>query len=314
MNRAVMLCLVLLATYGLSTLTLAGLVALTWHAGLKRRLAAAADLLTLRLLPVVVSAWIVFTVVLPAFISQEPHHVRETAGPLLLTLATFSIVAVGHGIWRGLQACAGARELLRTCGPVKRRLVDNGQEIEVLDVAEPIVAVIGGWRPRIVAAECVVSACSEAEFQQVIAHEAAHVAARDNLKQLLLIASADALAWIPLGMALMERWRASAELEADQRASGNDPHKRVALAGALIKVARAFGTARHGRRALSMPIAADDVQVRVRRLLAPPTSLQRRSRAAMMVGLLLLPLLPTAALPLYPCVHELIEVLVRIGL
>jgi hypothetical protein len=34
----------------------------------------------------------------------------------------------------------------------------------------------------------------------------------------------------------------------------------------------------------------------------------------MMVGLLLLPLLPTAALPLYPYVHELIEVLVRIGL
>jgi Zn-dependent protease with chaperone function len=314
MNRAVILCLVLLATFGLSTLTLSSLVALTWHAGLKRRLAAAGDLLTFRLLPVIVSALIVFTVVLPAFLTQEPHQPREPAGLLLLTLAMFSLVALGHGIWRGWRACVGARAVLTACGPATRRLVDNGQEIEVLDVAEPIVAVIGGWRPRIVAAECVVSACSQAEFQQVIAHEAAHVFARDNLKQLLLIASSDVLAWVPLGAALMERWRAAAELEADQRASGTDPYKRVALAGALIKVARAFGTAHHGRDALSMSVAADDVQARVRRLLAPPTPLRRRSRGALVVGLLLLPLLPMAASPLYPWVHELIEVLVRVGI
>jgi Zn-dependent protease with chaperone function len=314
MNRAVMLCLVLLATFGLSTLTLSGFVAFTWHAGLKRRLAAAADLLMLRLLPVVGSALIVFTVVLPAFISQEPHQPRETAGPLLLTLATFSLVAFGHGIWRGWRACAGARALLSACGPATRRFVDNGREIEVLDVAEPIVAVIGGWHPRIVAAECVVSACSEEEFQKVIAHEAAHVYARDNLKQLLLIASADVLAWLQLGTALTERWRAAAEQEADQRATGSDPHKRIALAGALIKVARGLGAARQARCALSMSIAADDVAGRVRRLLAPPTSLPRGPTGAMMAGSLLLMLLPVAALPLYPWVHEIIEVLVRIGL
>jgi hypothetical protein len=313
MNPAVLLCLVLLATFGLSTLMLSGLVAFAWRAGLKQRLTATADLLTLRLLPAVGSALIVLTVVLPAFLSQEPHQQRETAGPLLVTLAIFSFVTLGRGIWRGRQACVRAKALLRDCGPVKRRLVDNGQEIEVVDVPEPIVAVIGSWHPHVIAAECVVCACSAAEFQQVIAHEAAHLFARDNLKQLLLIASPDALAWTPLGTALIERWRAVAELEADQRASGSDPFKRVALAGALIKVARAFGTTHRARHALSMPIAADDVEDRVRQLLAPPSSLPRRRTGAITLGLWLL-LLPAAALPLYHWVHEFIEALVRIGL
>jgi hypothetical protein len=313
MNPAVMLCLVLLATFGLSTLLLSGLVALAWRAGLQPRLIATTDLLTLRLLPTVASVLLVLTVVLPAFLSQEPHHQREAAGPLLLTLAAFSLVALGHGLWRARQACVDAEVLLRACGPVKRRLLDSGLEIEVVDVAEPIVAVIGSWHPRVIAAECVVSACSPAEFQQVIAHEAAHLFARDNLKQLLLLASPDALAWTPLGTELIERWRGAAELDADQRASGSDPSKRLALASALIKVARAFGRGHVVRPALSMPIVADDVEGRVRQLLAPPTSLPRTRTGAITVGLWLL-LLPTAALPLYHWVHEFIEALVGAGL
>ena len=313
MNPGLMLCLVLLATFGLSTLMLSGLVALAWRTGLQPRLIATTELLTLRLLPTFGSALIVLTVVLPAFLSQEPPHQREAAGPLLLALATCSLVALGHGIWRARRACVDAEVLLRTCGPVKRRLLDCGQEIEVVDVAEPIVAVIGSWHPRVIAAECVVSTCSPAEFQQVIAHEAAHQFARDNLKQLLLMASPDALAWTPLGTELIERWRGAAELEADQRASGSDPFKRLALASALIKVARAFRTGQVTRPALSMPIVADDVEGRVRQLLAPPTSLPRTRTGAIAMGLWFL-LLPAAALPLYHWVHEFIEALVSAGL
>ena len=313
MNPAVMLCLVLLATFGLSTLLLSGAVALAWRIDLQQRRISTTDLLTLRLLPAVGSALIVLTVVLPAFLSQEPPQQREVAGPLLLALATFSLVAVGHGIWRGRRACADAEVLLRNCGPAKRRLLDDGHEIELVDVPEPIVAVIGSWRPRVIAAECVVSACSAAEFRQVIAHEAAHQFARDNLKQLLLVASPDALAWTRLGTELIERWRGAAELEADQRASGSDPVKRLALASALIKVARAFGTGAPALPALSMPIVADDVEGRVRQLLGPPTSLPRTRTGATAMGLWLL-LLAMAALPSYHWVHELIEALVRTGL
>jgi BlaR1 peptidase M56 len=314
MNSAVMLCLVLLAMFGLSTLALSGAVALAWRAGLSQTLATSADLLTLRLLPAAGGLLIVLTVVLPAFLSQEPHQEREAAGPWLLTLAALSLLAMGHGAWRGWRACAAAHSLLRNCGSPKRWLVAHGQEVRVVGVAEPLVAVIGGWRPHIVASECVVSACTAVELNQVIAHEAAHVSARDNLKQLMLIASPDVLACTRLGATLTQRWRAAAELEADQRATENDPRRRLALAAALIKVARALGASERSCAALSMPVASDDLEDRVRKLLACPSStVQPGARSARMLASCAL-LLPVAALPLYPLVHELIETLVRLGL
>jgi hypothetical protein len=312
MTPAALLGLVVLGTYGLTALVLSAAVALAWTARLKRSTAGSGDLVLLRLLPAGGGLLTVLIVVLPAFLTQEPHQQREVAGYPLVILAALSGLALGVGLWRGWRACASARSLLRRCGPATRRVEANGREIDVVDVAEPLVAVIGGWRPRIVAAECVISACSAEEFQQVIAHEAAHVSARDNLKQLLLLASPDLLGWTRVGADLTQRWRAAAELEADQRATGNDPRRRVALAAALIKVARALGTAERARPVLSMAVASDDVEARVRRLLAPPAPLPAAAAGARTV-LSCAVLMAAVALPLYPSIHELIEALVRLG-
>jgi beta-lactamase regulating signal transducer with metallopeptidase domain len=163
----------------------------------------------------------------------------------------------------------------------------------------------------VVTAECVVSACSQDEFRQVIAHEAAHVSARDNLKLLLLLACPDALAWTTLGAALSDRWRTEAEFDADQRAAGNDPQKRVELASALIKVARLFDTDHRTRHALTMPVALDDVEGRVRQLLAPEQAASATiSKALASLALLI----PVTAVPLYSLIHEVLEALVRFGL
>jgi beta-lactamase regulating signal transducer with metallopeptidase domain len=251
------------------------------------------------------------TVVLPAFLSREPYRDREAGGPLLLILAAFALLTLGHGIWRGCRAWTAARSLLQTCGPAKRCVVENGCIVQVVDIPKPIVGVIGGWRPRVVTTECVISACSREEFRQVVAHEAAHVSTRDNLKLLLLLACPDALAWTVLGAALTERWRTEAEFAADQRATGGDPQKRLELASALIKVARLFDTSLCARHALTMSVALDDVEGRVRQLLAPArASSPRLSKALASLALLT----PVAALPLYALVHELIETLVRFGL
>jgi len=313
MNSAVMLGLVLLGTYGLTALVLSGLVVLVWNAGLKQKAVGSTELLVLRLLPAAGGLLVVLTVVLPAFLSHEPHQQREAAGPVLVVLAALSFLALALGGWRSWQAFRTARSLLGNCGPAGRWVVAGGQKVKVVNVPEPFVAVVGGWRPRIVATECVISACSEEEFQQVIAHEAAHVSARDNLKQLLVIASPDALSWTRVAADLTRRWRAAAELEADQRATENDPRKRVALAAALIKVARAWGAAQRVRPVLSMPVASDDVEARVRKLLAPPDPLPPKLVSAKAVAWCAL-LIPVAALPLYSCVHKLVEALVRLGL
>jgi Zn-dependent protease with chaperone function len=311
MSSALTLGVVLLATFGLASLLLAGLVATAWGAGLNRVRTASADLLALRLLPVAGGLLFALTVVLPAFLGYEPHRDREGAGPLLPVLAAFALLTLGHGIWRGWRAWTDARALLQACGPARRRVVENGCSVQVVDTPKPIIGVIGGWHPQVVTAECVISACSRDEFRQVVAHEAAHVSARDNLKLLLLLACPDALAWTALGAALSERWRTEAEFDADQRATGNDPRKRVELASALIKVARLFDTGDRARHALTISVASDDVEGRVRQLLAPAHA---PSATIGKVLLSLALLIPVAAVPLYSLIHELVEALVRFGL
>jgi Zn-dependent protease with chaperone function len=312
MNATALLCVVLLATFGVASLLLSSLVVLAWRAGVRRMTATSADLLTLRLLPVAGGLLIAFTVVLPAFLSHEPSQQREAAGPLLVMLAAFSLVCLSHGIWRGWHACVAAHALLNSDGASDRRIVESGQEVRLVDVTEPVTAVIGVWHPRIVTADSVRFICNPDEFRQVIAHETAHIAARDNLKLLLQVVAPDALAWTPLGATLTDHWRAAAEREADRCATGDDPEKRVALASALIKVARLFNTCDDARRASSMPAAVDDVPCRVRQLLKPPAQpypariLQALASCALLI--------PLGALPLYAPVHELVEWLVRFRL
>jgi hypothetical protein len=300
----------MLGVYAAAGILLSSLISLGWRAGLGHALSRSDNLLLLRLLPGAGAALLVFTVVMPAFLVYEPSRESEGAGPLLWALAAFSLIALGDGIRRGWHAWKSARKLMQSFAVVAEHWTEGGHCVEIVDSTEPIVAVVGGWRPRIFAAERVLAICSEAEFQQVIAHEVAHLSARDNLKCLLLVACPDPLAWLPVGAALLRRWQTAVEFEADQRATGSDPYRRVALASALIKVARLAIGAHGTRTVLSVAIAADDVPGRVRQLLA---SAQTRTRSAIRGMAILGLLVPLAALPLHARVHHLIEVLVAFG-
>jgi hypothetical protein len=303
--------LVLLAAYGLLSLLLSALLALACGAGFGRRLLVSRDLLLVRLLPAAGAAFIALTVVLPAFLTHEPARDGEMPGPLLVGLALFALLLIGDGTRRGYRAWAAAERFLHDVGSTGRWSAGDGRSVHILDVADPIVAVVGGWRPRIVAARRVLQECSPEEFAEVIAHEAAHVRARDNLKCLLLLACPDPLAWLPLGGALTDRWRSAAEFEADDSATGADPRRRVALAAALVKVARLSAGIARSRPALSMTVAADDVAGRVRRLLARQPAAGAAARIGGLAAVALL--LPVASVPLHGLVQSLIERLVTFG-
>lgn len=303
--------LVVLAAYGLCNLLLSAAVVLAWRTGLQRHLAGADAVLGIRLLPAVGSAILVLTVVLPAFLLYEPPHAHDHPGPLLLASALFALLVLADGARRGIGAWRATRALLRSAQPLHTDTLAGGPEVTVINVNEPLVAVIGGWRQRIVAARCVAAACDPEEFHQVLAHEAAHLRARDNLKLLLLLTMPDALAWLPTGAALTERWRAATELEADERASGCDRRKRAALASALIKVARLSLASSRPRKLVRTAAPVTGLEHRIRRLLAPSPA-ERRGFPGLRVltGALLLPLL---AVPLYESVHRLLEALVAFG-
>jgi Zn-dependent protease with chaperone function len=304
--------LVLAAVYALICALLSLGVVVSWHLWFARRRASARALLSLRLAPAVGAAFLTLSVALPAFLMHEPDHESELAGPLLVTLAMLALAAAGHGLVRGSRAWAATRALLRRCGSPIGSHEGGGRAVEIIDVPEPFAAVVGAWRPRILAAAGLRAACSDEEFRLVIAHEAAHGSAHDNIKLLLQILSPDALAWMPAGAALTERWRAAAELDADARASGGDPRKRLALASALLKVAHMSSGTRARSLALSLPMAANDVAERVRALLAPLPSVATVPRtiskmAALAVSIAVL------CMPLYGLVQAAIEALVRFG-
>lgn len=310
MSFGVTLTLVLLASYGLSNLLLCAAVGLGWRAGWLARLGRADAVLGVRLLPAAGSALLVLTIVLPAFLLYEPAHAHDKPGALLLSCAALAVLVLADGVRRGWRAWRAARALMR--GPRSLRVqTAAGADVSVLDVKEPLVAVVGGWRQRIVAAQCVAAVCDGEEFRQVIAHEVAHRDAGDNLKWLALVALPDVLAWMPAGKGLAAQWRAVTELEADERASGADPHKRVALASALIKVARLSLATGRAHRVSRFSGQSGGLEQRIRRLLAPPpggrTAFPGRQ---VMTSALLLPLF---AMPLYAFIHRVIEVLVAFG-
>jgi Zn-dependent protease with chaperone function len=303
--------LVLLAAYGLFNLLLSAAIVLGWRAGLHRHLTDADAVLGIRLLPAMGSATFVLTVVLPAFLLYEPRHAHDEPGPLLVVSALFALLVLGDGVRRGLTAWRATRALLRGSQPLLNHPAAAGTEVAVINVKEPLVAVVGGWRQRIVAARCVAAACDPEEFRQVLAHEAAHMSARDNLKLLMLLTMPDALAWLPTGSALTERWRAATELEADERASGADPRQRLALASALIKVARLSLASGRPRRIGRVSAAPSGLEHRVRRLLAPSAAIPRGFPGRRLLTCALL--VPLLAVPLYASVHRLIEALVAFG-
>jgi Zn-dependent protease with chaperone function len=104
------------------------------------------------------------------------------------------------------------------------------------------------------------------QLAAAILHERAHAAAFDNLKRLLLAFTPGMIPGIHGFAALERQWARYTELAADDDAVAGDPHRALALASALVRVAR-LGV-------MPAPLASslldgDGLTERVERLLHP---------------------------------------------
>lgn len=310
MSRGPLTGLVLLAVFSLANALLSAAVVIYWRAMPHRRATWGADgLLALRLLPSVGSLVIVFGVVLPGFLAYEPIGMAEVVGPALWILALLSVVPLADGLQRTCRAAKATRALLDYCGSARDRSAH--QDIEIVEVMDPIVAVVGSIHPRMVASRRAVSECTDIEFRQIVNHERAHLERRDNLRLLAIIMSPDILAWTATGAEIARRWRLASEFEADERATGADRAKRVALAAALIKVARLAIGAERVRPTLSMPVALDDIDGRVRALLSGPQSAPSHKAVGWAPAVVALAAVAIVA-AMHP-VHRFVELLVALG-
>ena len=181
----------------------------------------------------------------------------------------------------------------------------------------PIVSLVGVFRPRLFVSTQVLGALSPEELDLSMAHELAHLSARDNLKRVLAACSPDALSIVGFGRRLEQRWRAAIEFAADARAVAGDEQRAVSLVSALVTVARLSPPAQP-----SFLMAGSDfydgelLKARIDRLLDP--ALGRRQSTALVpvwpislvAFLVLAALLPSQAV--WVIVHVATEGLVRV--
>jgi beta-lactamase regulating signal transducer with metallopeptidase domain len=314
MSRPLLVLTVALAGYAVISSLLAAAVAAFW----RRRgtnVHSASTLALLRLLPAGFGALATAVIVVPAFLVYEPVRESEPVGPIVIALA---LVALGVA---SAAAAIAVRTLLQTVR-LERRWLRSAARIPadpsaamatyVIDSATPLVALIGVFSPRLVAARSVVEACSREEFAVIVAHERGHLRARDNLVRWLLCSVPDTLRWSSCHRDILNAWRHASEDAADDAAARNDAG-RAELAALLVKVAR-LGVTGPAPATVSPFADPDGLERRVRRLIAAsgPAPANRWPRGAMMLAAAL-----AAALLSRPAVlleaYEIIEFTVRAG-
>jgi len=229
----------------------------------------ARSLFALRLLPA--AAGLVFAAgfYAPAYLLLEPRDAGETVSPGLALLVVAAAGLVITGLRRGLRSWVDGRRLAAGWLRGARPLDLVGLALPAYRIAHrfPVVAVVGMWRPRLFVAESVLAGLTSEELEAVLAHEEGHLLARDNLRGFLLRCCPDLLALLPIGNRLFRAWTEAAEAAADEHAARAGSSRALALAGALVKVAR---MAPPGQRA-SLPASAFHdgaaIALRVKRLL-----------------------------------------------
>ena len=138
--------------------------------------------------------------------------------------------------------------------------------IFAVDVAAPVMALAGLFRPRLLITRGVLDALTEEELRAGVAHELGHWRAWDNLKRLAMRAAPDLL-WLTSTAGTIEaRWASAAEHAADHGAC-DDERARCALASALVKVARLVPPRTPLAEPISTLVDGGDIASRVRRLL-----------------------------------------------
>jgi Zn-dependent protease with chaperone function len=285
----VRLAVLVLAAFATASLTVSVLV--PWLAGriaLARPRSTATAITTVRLLPAG-AGLLAATIAGASFLIFEERARIETTGVLLQALALLTLLLAAAFAVRWYLITRQTRHLIARWLPHARRIVLGGARVPAYVVASefPLIGVVGLVRPKLVVAQSVLDACTPEELDAILAHEQAHIERRDNLWRALLMAAPDLLSWLPISRRLQSAWHAATEEAADDCAGRLGQFGRPLLAQALVKVA---GLAVSRLEPRDLPATAlyrgDDIERRVRRLLAPEGA-AARPRRAWRVGLAL---------------------------
>ncbi len=279
--------------------------------------AAARFLFALRLLPAALGILVLFLLCVPSYLWLEPKASAERVGLLCIAAAT-----AGAALW----VTAAVRTVLAAVGSLRfRAQCDRGGEmlksarendrVAVIETDYPLIALAGLFHPRVVVSRSAMNALSAEELGAALEHERVHRTSGDNWKRLLLRATPEAVPFSRCFAKIEEAWLRFSECAADADATHGDEHASLALASALIEVAR-LGTARQVPAAVSSLVPdSRDLAERIHRLLAPqpPQSKYRvetivavAAASLLIAGLAVAMFSPSALI----AIHEILEHLI----
>lgn len=262
---------------------------------------AARCLLALRLLPAAAAATIVMAVCLPSYLWLEPDAPAERVG-----FACVAAALLAAGMWivslaRGLRAALSSRRFVQRCDGA---MADG----------PPLLAVAGIVHPRLVISRAILRALPAEELAVALRHERAHCTAHDNLKRLLIMLTPPVLPFASSSRTIERGWSKFTEWAADDRAVAGSRRRSIALAAALVRVAR-MTTIAAPSPALLLLGDADQLAARVDRLLRPQPPAPRAPRPMLGLGAFLLMAASLAAAICQPAalysVHRVLEHLVE---
>jgi Zn-dependent protease with chaperone function len=218
-------------------------------------------LLAIRLLPPALAAVLVGALCIPSYLWLEPGSSAEYVGTSCLVLAILGSVVSFSALARASRAAVISRRVLRR--------------------PSPCLALAGILRPRLIVSPAVRDVLTPDQLEAALEHERAHWHSRDNLKRLLLLLSPGLLPFCS-GFAYLERaWSRFTEWAADDRAVSDNPARSLALAAALVNVARLQAHVPAAPLATSLLGETPDLAARIHRLLHPaPVSERQRSHTA----------------------------------
>lgn len=194
----------------------------------------------LQTFPATAALLVVAVFLVPSYLAFEPRQTVETVGIKLGLLALFSAAGIALAFWRGIAAWLATRRLVGDWRTHSETVFLENLPIPAYRINHqfPVVAVTGVARPKLFVAHQIFDSLNEDELAAVVAHETAHVAARDNLKHWLMRICRDVLVIVPSNRLLDKEWAEAIELAADEEAGCRKGAAALDLAQALIKIAR----------------------------------------------------------------------------
>ena len=189
MSRPMLVLSVALAAYAVLSTLASIVVAAAWRIADMRGLPAqvrARKIILLRVCPSAAAAIFTVGLIIPGFVVFEPVRTSELAGPALLALAVAGslllLAALALAIRTTSITIGLERAWLRSATAFDFD-PPAGIPAYAIDSPAPIVALVGVFSPKLLAARAVIDACSQQELANIVAHEHGHFRSMDNLKR-----------------------------------------------------------------------------------------------------------------------------------